>query len=304
MTHILAGLEQNTAQPTQPADFADHLIRYYSEAGPDYGAWSADFNMHFGYYRFGMNPFRLEKMLGQMNEEVLNRLEIDENIPSRLLDLGCGLGATARFAAKRYPMAAIDGITIVPWQVEQAGKLAARDGVGRRVRFSRGDYCRTGFESGLFDGAYALESSCHAPGYGKTRLLREAYRLLKPGGRIVVADGFLRGARPLNPVIRHAYAKICDCWVIENFGEIGQFQEAMTAAGFKDIKIEDATWKIAPSTAYIPIIAIRFLFRELLVKRSKMTRQRWNHVIAPVLLPIIGLARRRFGYYLISARKP
>jgi hypothetical protein len=32
------------------------LEQYYREAGPDYEAWSREFNMHFGYYRVGANP--------------------------------------------------------------------------------------------------------------------------------------------------------------------------------------------------------------------------------------------------------
>ena len=52
------------------------LIHYYSEAGPDYGAWSPKFNMHFGYYASGMNPFRLEPMLERMNGEVIKALSL------------------------------------------------------------------------------------------------------------------------------------------------------------------------------------------------------------------------------------
>ena len=43
------------------------LVEYYSEAGPDYGAWSHGFNMHFGFYRWGTNPLDREAMLEQMN---------------------------------------------------------------------------------------------------------------------------------------------------------------------------------------------------------------------------------------------
>jgi MPBQ/MSBQ methyltransferase len=47
------------------------LEQYYSEAGPDYAAWSPEFNMHFGCYRAGANPLGRESMLEQMNVEVL-----------------------------------------------------------------------------------------------------------------------------------------------------------------------------------------------------------------------------------------
>ncbi len=67
------------------------LEEYYSEAGPDYAAWSREFNMHFGYYRAGSNPLHREAMLEQMNAEVLARLQLGTNTKPRLLDLGCGL---------------------------------------------------------------------------------------------------------------------------------------------------------------------------------------------------------------------
>src|SRR5277367_5761924 len=72
------------------------LEQYYSEAGPDYAAWSREFNMHFGYYRAGANPFGREAMLEQMNTEVLSRLQLNGIPEPQLLDLGCGLGATLR----------------------------------------------------------------------------------------------------------------------------------------------------------------------------------------------------------------
>ena len=51
---------QATATPLRPIDA---FQRYYEEAGPDYAAWSPNFNMHFGFFRRGMNPFDREAML-------------------------------------------------------------------------------------------------------------------------------------------------------------------------------------------------------------------------------------------------
>ena len=61
------------AMPIESA--SDNFQRYYEEAGPDYAAWSQHFNMHFGFFRRGMNPFNREAMLEQMNHEVLDRLQ-------------------------------------------------------------------------------------------------------------------------------------------------------------------------------------------------------------------------------------
>src|ERR1700761_9249326 len=92
------------------------LEQYYSEAGPDYAAWSAEFNMHFGYFRLGADPLHREAMLEQMNAEVLPRLHVNDIREPRLLDLGCGLAATLRSFARRLPQARLVGLTRVPWQ--------------------------------------------------------------------------------------------------------------------------------------------------------------------------------------------
>src|SRR6516162_9421973 len=116
------------------------LEQYYSEAGPDYAAWSPEFNMHFGYYRAGSNPLRREAMLEQMNAEVLRRLQLGANSKPRLLDLGCGLGATLRSLARRLPDSELTGLTRVRWQVERARSLNEAAGCGERVRVFEGDY--------------------------------------------------------------------------------------------------------------------------------------------------------------------
>src|SRR5215813_1441756 len=102
----------------------DALVRYYSEAGPDYAAWSPSFNMHFGYWAWGLNPFDREAMLERTNGEVVARLDVGSGA-SHVADLGCGLGATARHLTRRYLRARVTGLTIVPWQVEQARRLGS-----------------------------------------------------------------------------------------------------------------------------------------------------------------------------------
>ena len=98
-------IEEAAAQPVANAQVTPQigLEQYYSEAGPDYAAWSREFNMHFGYYRAGANPLHRESMLEQMNAEVLARLHLDDIAEPKLLDLGCGLGATLRSFARRLP---------------------------------------------------------------------------------------------------------------------------------------------------------------------------------------------------------
>ena len=139
------------AIPTSP----DSFQRYYEEAGPDYAVWSAEFNMHFGFFRWGMNPLNREAMLEQMNLEVLRRLMLADAAPT-VLDMGCGLAATLRSFARRVPSANLSGITLVPWQLEQGQVLNHVDPRAEAIRLHLGNYEKTDFASETFAWAEML----------------------------------------------------------------------------------------------------------------------------------------------------
>ena len=279
------------------------LEQYYSEAGPDYAAWSREFNMHFGFYRAGANPLHREAMLEQMNAEVLARLRVETIAEPKLLDLGCGLGATLRSFARRLPRARLLGLTRVPWQVEQATALINTAHCADRVRVIEGDYEDTILPRGSYDGVYALESSCHAHGADKGALLTEAYRLLRPGGRLVVADGFLGKGRFASKLQERIYRKLCECWVIEELGQLDAFTARLDELGFTDVVVEHLQMRVAPSVAHVPWVTLKFLLTDVVLSKRKMTRARWNNVLAPVLLPLVSAPLGPMTYCMISASK-
>jgi MPBQ/MSBQ methyltransferase len=280
--------------------------RYYEEAGPDYASWSPGFNMHFGFFRWGMNPFRREAMLEQMNQEILYRLrlagESPVGHPARVLDMGCGLGATLRSFARRLPRADLNGITLVPWQLEQGRQFNHTCPEGRHITLTLGDYEHTTQLSGSFDAVFALESSCYAHGANKSAFLQEARRLLRPGGRIVVADGFL-GRGKLRGPQKPIYRKLCECWVIDTLGEVDQFTRELERLGFSDIVVEQMQSRVTPTVLHVPWVTLKFLFTTVLFGGRKMTRARWNNMLAPILLPFIGFPLGPMAYYIISATR-
>jgi SAM-dependent methyltransferase len=279
------------------------LEQYYGEAGPDYAAWSREFNMHFGYYRAGANPLLREPMLEQMNGEVLARLRLGGIAQPRVLDLGCGLGATLRSFARRLPNARLVGITRVPWQVERSTALNQAAGCGGRVAVLAGDYQATPLASSSFDAAYAIESSCHAHGMDKGTLLTEAHRLLRPGGRLVVADGFLDRERFAGVWQERIYRKLCECWVIEELGRLPLFTARLTQRGFTGVGVDRLQWRVAPSVAHIPWVTLKFLLTDVLSGKREMTRARWNNVIAPLLLPLVGAPLGPMTYCMVTATR-
>lgn len=289
------------AQPFR-ADTHQELIAYYTEAGPDYAAWSRDWNMHFGYFTRGMRLLDREAMLSRMNTELFARLALPD--ARRILDAGCGLGTPARDAARFFPAARITGLSLVPWQIDRARELTTRlrPELENRVHFVRGDYTRMEFPDASFDAVYALESACYAPGADKGALLAEIARVLRPGGRVAVADGFLLRDRlpaPLAAITR----RICDCWELDTFAELEPLKRRLTQLGFRDIRVEDISWNIAPSVFSVPVVTLRFLFRELVLKRQGLSPKRRNNIVAPLLAPLLGIARRYFAYCFVTATR-
>ena len=294
MTDVVGAAPAKAAPPS--------VVSYYRATTADYRAWSRKLNMHFGYWRRGISPFDRERMVDEMTAQVLARLERRGHRLSRLADLGCGAGAPAAFVLRARPALRLDGVTLLPEQVELARAAGRRDGVGGRAAFHVMDYTATRFPDGAFDGAMAIESSCHAPGADKRTFVREAARLLAPGGRLVIADGFLKRERPRG-LARWAIDAIARNWAVPGFARVDELRRVLADEGFADIEVEEISWRLALSVLHIPFVTARVLVRYLVQRKAPVGRVRWGHVLGSLLAPIVGLMRRDFGYFLISARK-
>jgi SAM-dependent methyltransferase len=255
-----------------------------------------------------MNPFKREAMLEQMNQEISRRLHlapesqtsVPARVPVRILDMGCGLGATLRSFAHCLPQADLHGITLIPWQVEKGRLLNQSRPEAERIAIELGDYEHTIFPSNSFDAVYAIESSCYANGVNKSAFLHETHRLLRPGGRIVVADGFI-GPGKLRGPQKRIFRTLCDCWAIETLGDVDKFTREMERVGFRDIVAEQIQARVMPSVFHVPWVTLKFLLTAVVFGKRKMTRARWNNVLAPILLPLVGFPVGPMAYYIVSA---
>ncbi len=291
------------AQPQDVDRDRDRLIAYYENAGPDYGEWSRGFNMHFGFYRWGVNPFRRESMLEEMNRQVLARLALRRGLDSLVLDLGCGVGATVRSAAAMFPAARVLGITVVPWQVETGNAWNQRLGVYPRARLELGDYTGTGFPSSSIDGAVAIESACHAAGADKAPFVAEAARILKPGARLVVADAFLKNPdRALDPVSSRLNDLLNRSFVLPQLPQVESFAAALRRHGFVNIMVEDISWRVAPSVVYAPYVVCAFVVKKLL-RHEALGEYTRNNLRGSLMCSLLGINRLKYGYYIVSGER-
>ncbi len=297
-------IQTKAATAFVPGPGYDAIRDYYNIAGPDYEVWSPNFNMHFGYFKSFPDLFSLEKMLVNMNEEVLKQLQIDATTTSRIADLGCGVGTVARFAATKFPRATVTGITISDYQIEKGRSLIEKEGLKNRVRLVKDNFENLQAENEVFTHAYALESACHAHGSDKAVFIAEMTRVLKPGARFCIADGFLKHDRNLPRIFSFLYKKILRYWALPCFGNIHAVEKKLKENGFTNITVREISLNIAPSVAYVPWTCLKFFAREIWKNKSlRMKKERWHNVYGPLLGMILGLYRRHFGYFIISGAK-
>lgn len=282
---------------------SNDVVQYFSDTGLDYAAWSRQFNMHFGYWRWGLNPLRREPMLEEMNRQVSSRLGLDALDRNELLvDLGCGLGATMRSLTRRWGSQNLLGVTVVPWQVEQAALLNQEFAPG--VRVEQASYLDLPLAEGSVAAAYALESHCYAHGPDKADFYRELYRILKPGARFVVVDGFTTSAPARRTrLFRSLLQKISEGWAVDSFPHMPAVWEGLHQLGFDDLQRHDFSWNIAPTALHAPFLALSFAVSRWFAG-DRLNQVRWNHVRACFLSLAVGMHRGDFSYCLISGRKP
>lgn len=103
----------------------------------------------------------------------------------RVLDVGCGTGAQARWNAAEHGVSVL-GITPSAVGISVATELAAADGLADVLSFEQRDGTANGLPDECVDRVWILESS-HLMEH-RERLVAESYRVLRPGGRLVWCD--------------------------------------------------------------------------------------------------------------------
>lgn len=299
-TSLINNQEPHLVNQPEKLSHKQRIINYYTNATAGYQDWSRQFNMHFGCYEWGMNPFDREKMLQRTNYRVLQALELTGS-ENHLLDMGCGLGATARDCLDHQSVAQVTAITLCGNQIQEAKAIEYQLAEGKDLIFEQADYHDTHYADETFDGIYAIESACHSDEDDKRSLLKEAHRLLKPGAKLVICDALLKLPDRMNKLSKLCNRKTCDNWALGQFGDVDQLRIALQEEGFTDIKFDNITWRTLPSAVFVPWVCMRYFLK--LVLTADSNPEHWAHLFAPLWGFALGFNLRHFGYYIVSARK-
>jgi len=110
---------------------------------------------------------------------------LDVTPDASILDVGCGIGGTARFIASTIGCE-VTGIDLTPEYVEVARVLTGWTSLDHRVRFEVASALDMPFGDATFDGATQLHVGMNIA--DKTSLFREVHRVLRPGSRFALYD--------------------------------------------------------------------------------------------------------------------
>lgn len=217
----------------------EQIIDYYETCESDYRLlWDLDHSqaMHAGYW--DEHTRSLRDALRRENEILAAIAHIKQG--EKVLDAGCGVGGSSIFLAQTYACQVM-GITLSTKQVQTARTNAVRAGVDRLVAFEVNDYTCTNLPAESFDVVWALESVCHAS--DKRLFIKEAQRLLKPRGRLLVADGFIKTTPECKQMKEWLHG-----WRVQTLDQASTFETNLREEGFENISFRDITKHVMPSS--------------------------------------------------------
>lgn len=295
---LMTAAEQPSPRQTT-SSLTEAIVEYYDETWIDYRIlWLNKDNLavHFGYTDDSTRSHT--DALKNMNRVLADRVRIQPG--ERVLDAGCGVGGSSLWLATERG-AEVVGITLAARQAAMARSNALRRGVTDRVQFEVADFTATPFPDASFDVVWAVESLCHAP--RKAAFYREAARLLRPGGRVVVAD-FVRAARPLDSTGERLLHEWLDGWAVPDIDTPGEHLEHLASAGFAEPRLDDVTTHTRPSLRRLYRMAY-WTYPLALLGRVTGVRSDVQHgnVIASIR-QYQALRRDAWFYSILSATKP
>jgi MPBQ/MSBQ methyltransferase len=155
---------------------------------------------------------------------------------SRVVDVGCGIGGSARILARDYGLDVL-GISISPGQIRRAQELTP---AGLSCQFAVMDALALNLADASFDAVWSVEAGPHMP--DKQRYADELLRVLKPGGLLAVADWNRRDAavQPLNRLERWVMHQLLVQWAHPEFASIPGFRRNLEQSPYRRPEGSDA----------------------------------------------------------------
>lgn len=222
-------------------EYQKKIETYYDECNRDYEiVWQLKHSMalHYGYW--DANTLTHRQALWNTNYQIARHGQIKSS--DTVLDAGCGVGGTSFFLANNIGCK-VHGISLSSTQIRQALAFKENNDLNNLTTFSLQNYCHTNFPDNSFDVIVGIESLMYPE--VKTDFLKEAFRILKPGGRLITADYFVQQTRNQKEV--DTLKKWAKTWAIDDFIYEKAYCNDIKNTGFTNIMLSDKSDNVFPS---------------------------------------------------------
>ena len=224
-----------------------------------YDAWTDDRllerlwgdHVHLGHYGDPPRSVDFRQAKEAFVHELVRWSGLDQLPPgSRVLDVGCGIGGSARILARDYGFDVL-GVSISPAQVQRATDLTPE---GLSCRFQVMDALDLQLEDQQFDGVWSVEAGPHMP--DKQRFADELLRVLRPDGCLAVADWNRRDPMDgaMNATERWVMRQLLHQWAHPEFASIHGFSANLSASSYNRGPISTGDWTVATLPSWIDSI--------------------------------------------------
>jgi len=164
-------------------------------------------------------------------DEIMKDIDVKDK---SILDIGCGCGGAAFHLLKKYNAKSVEGIDPEFLVIKEAKELAKKNNLENVTFFKQITPGPLKYNDETFDVVFSKEAFLHIP--DKKKLLQDVYRILKPGGLIIVSDWMrIDDGPPSQQMQEYIDAEGLDMLMCS----LEKYKELLNLTNFTEIKIKD-----------------------------------------------------------------
>lgn len=278
------------------------IARYYRESAGGYDL----FHSTKGSVHMALNPDGHFQRSGYRQQAILAYEAIRPQADDRLLELGCGKGFNLGVLAELDATPEYIGVELTHSHAQRARDLVK---AACNTHVLVGDFHSLPFSDRHFSGCLEVESICHAQ--NMRMVLKEAFRVLRPGSRFVIFDGF-QDAVNSSAVTRQGIIADLDlsmqlievAMAVPRFWHIDEWIELCREVGFTVVHKQNISASILPNLYRLQVFARAFFKLSGLARvlKRQLNATLVMNSIAGLLMPFTVSAGVQAYYHVILER--